>query len=307
MRIGQVDVKVVAKDMVTEFKEDDVTGMAAQSAYQLIFALPPMLIFFAALSGLVAQYTGVDVFARLMTLAEEALPEPVVQTLDIVLQGITSEASAGLLSFGFILAIWSASSALSTMIKLFNRAYGVEDDRSFFKQKGISLALTIGMAVSVIAAFVLFVFGERLGRWIASIAGLSGAFELIWNIGRWPVIIILIMLALAVLYWAGPAIDNSFRWISPGAVLAMALWLIATFGFSLYLRFSNPGSAYGALGTLVVLLFFLYVSSLILLLGAELNAILETRYNPSVIEDKESPPERQGGPGRVRQRARELA
>jgi len=307
MQLREVDYKAVGKEVVHEFSDDDVTGMAAQAAYQIVFSLPPLLIFFAALSGLVARYTGVDVFAQLLSLAQEGLPASVYDTVEIILGGIQDQSSAGLLSFGFVLAIWSASGALNTMISLFNRAYDVADSRGFVKKRLLSIGLTIGLAVLVIGAFVLFVFGQRIGLWIANSAGLGNTFTLVWNIVRWPAIVIFMMLALAILYWAGPAIQQTFRWISPGAIFATLLWLVATFGFSLYLNFSDPGSAYGILGGLVVLLLFLYVSSIVLLLGCEVNAVIDKRYDPKVIRDKAAHPERQEDPEMAQRRARELA
>ena len=106
-----------------------------------------------------------------------------------------------------------------------------------------------------------------------------------WNLARWPLAIASIVFILAVLYYAGPNIEQSFRWISPGSVLATALWLIATGGFGIYLQFSNPGSAYGVLGSVLVLMFYLYVTGIIFLLGAELNALIGRRYDPETVED----------------------
>ncbi len=157
------------------------------------------------------------------------------------------------------------------------------------------------------AAFVLFVFGEQLGQWLAELAGYGATFAAVWDVARWPVLVGFVVLALAVLYWAGPAIAHSFRWITPGAVVATLLWLAATWGFSLYLRFADPGSAYGALGALVVLLFFLYVSSIVLLVGAELNAVVDKRYDPEVVRAKAVHPERQTDDEAARRRAEELA
>ncbi|MDI3341207.1 MAG: YihY/virulence factor BrkB family protein [Sphaerobacter sp.] len=307
MRIGQVDVALVGKELFHEVRDDNVTGMAAQAAYQLIFALPPLLIFFAALSALVDRYTGVDVFGQALGLAEQALPASVYQTVEIILGGVQEQGTTGLLSLGFILALWSASGAVNTMIALFNRAYDVTDTRSFITKRLLSIGLTIGLAVLVIGAFVLAVFGQRLGVWIAELAGLGSEFTVVWDIARWPAVVIFVMLALAIFYWAGPDVDTSIRWLSPGAVVATILWLLATFGFSLYLRVSDPGSAYGVLGTLVVLLFFLYVSSVILLLGCELNAVIDKHYDPALIRQKAAEPERHEDADQARARAAAFA
>lgn len=273
---------LLGKELVRRVKNDDLFGMSSQAAYSLIFALPPLLIFFTALSSVVARYTGVNPFNELLELARQTLPGSVYQTLEMVLES-AREGGTGLLSVGFVLAIWGASGAINVMIKGFNRAYDVEEGRGFIKRKVLAIVLTIGLSVLVIVAFVLFVFGERLGRWLAGQAGLGETFSSAWNIGRWPVIIVFSMLSVALLYWIGPAVSRPFRWVSPGAILATLLWLGATYGFSIYLRISDPGNAYGALGALVVLLFFFYVSSLILLLGAEVDAAVEHAFGSRPI------------------------
>lgn len=307
MRIGHVDVKQAARDLFQAFKDDEVTGMGAQSAYGWIFALPPMLIFFTALSGAVNRYTGVDVFGQVLTLAQRGLPAPVYQTVSLVIDGVRNRGTSGFLSFGFVVALWSASNALDSVIQGANRAYNVVEHRSYVRRRGLEILLTAGLSLLVIGAFVLFVFGRRLGLEIAEAVGLGSTFTAVWNIVRWPAVVILIMVALAILYWVGPAIKLKFNWVSPGAVLATVLWLVATFGFSIYLGFSNPGSAYGVLGTLVVLLFYLYVMGIILLVGAELNAVLDLNYAPEVIREKVAYPERQTDPVAAQQRALALA
>jgi membrane protein len=124
---------------------------------------------------------------------------------------------------------------------------------------------------------VLFVFGRQIGVWIADKIGLGSLFSSLWNIGRWPVAVILVMLFLSLLFYLGPNIDQDWRWVSPGSIFATLLWVITVFGFKFYLAVSNPGSAYGIFGALVVLLFFLYVTGLIFLLGSELNAVILKR------------------------------
>lgn len=275
-------VVAISKETVNEFRRNDLMGMAHQAAYSLIFALPPLLIFFTALSSLAVRYTGVDVFAQVLDVARRGLPPPIYQTVDIVLKSAQSKAGTDVLSIGLVLALWGASGAVGAMMKAFNRAYDADDHRSYVKRKAIQIGLTLGLSVLVLASFILFVFGQRLGAWVAGRLGLGATFAAAWNIGRWPVIVIFSMVALAILYWAAPAIPKTFRWITPGAVLATLLWLGATFGFSLYLQIADPGSAYGALGALVVFLFFLYISSVILLLGAQLDAVVELRYDPEV-------------------------
>jgi|SRR5579875_3624088 len=275
MRIGRVDVVETLKETGKEFASDRLSGFAAQSAYHLIFALPPLLIFFTALSALSAQYTGVDAMARLLDLARRTTPATIYQTIKLILDSAKAGRSGGVLSIGFVLAIWSGSGAVNVLIQGINQAYGITEGRNFIVKRALSIGLTIGLGILTISAFILFVFGQRLGTWVADHAGLGSTFQFVWSIARWPVILIFIVVSLAIFYWVGPAIRLPFRWMSPGAIAATIGWLAATFGFSLYLRFANPGSAYGALGAVIVLLFFLNISSMIFLFGAELNSVLD--------------------------------
>ena len=308
MRLDPGDVTAIVKETARELVDDQVTEMAAAAAFRLILALPPLVIFFAALSSLVDQYTGVDAFATLQQQIREApLPQQVQDTIQLVLDTARRQGSPGLLSFGILLTLWAASGAIDALMKAFNRAYDTTETRPFVRRRLLALGLTIGLSLLLVAAFVLVVFGQRLGWWLADLAGYGPTFAAVWDVARWPVLVSFVVLALAVLYWAGPAIAHSFRWITPGAIVATLLWLAATWGFSLYLRFAEPGSAYGALGALVVLLFFLYVSSIVLLVGAELNAVVDKRYDPQVVRAKAAHPERQTDAEAARRRAEELA
>jgi membrane protein len=308
VRIGQVGVIATAKETVQEFMNDKVTMMAGDAAFRLILSLPPLVIFFAALSSLISEYSGYDVFGWIENqIAEAPVPSEAEDMIFMILDTADQQGSPGLLSFGIVLALWSASSAIGTFMQSFNIAYNTEESRGFVLQKAIAIGLTIGLSLFVIGSFVLFVFGQAIGSAIASSVGLGGTFELVWNIVRFPVLIFLFMIALAILYWKGPAMNQTFRWISPGAVFATIVWLIAVWGFSLYLQFSDPGSAYGALGTMVVLLLFLYMSSIVVMTGAELNSVIDRHYDPAVVETKASHPEYQTDPLTSQERARELA
>lgn len=308
MRIGQVDPVPVAKETGQAFMRDNVTVLAGDSAFRLVLSLPALVIFFAALSSLVNRYSGLDVFGWLETQVQEApMPAASQDMLTLLFDTAAQQGSPGIMSIGILLALWSASSAIGTFMQSFNVAYNTEETRGFVRQRLTAILLTIGLSLLVIGAFVLFVFGQRIGQAIASAAGLSSWFELAWNIGRWPVLIFMFMIALAVLYWKGPSMEQTFRWISPGAVVATLAWLVAAWAFSIYLQFSDPGSAYGALGTMVVLLLFLYMSSIVVITGAELNSAIDRHYDPAVVETKAAHPESQSDPLTSQQRAREMA
>ena len=276
-------VRVIGKRFYREFQRDDLPGQAAEVAYHLIFAVPPLIILFVMAAALLNEYTHLSVVSSLHSFVDKHAPASTIPVLDSVINNAVGKVGGGAASIGAattaLIALWSGSNAISSFMKAFNRAYDVDEARSFVKKKLIALGLTLALILVVILAFALFIFGRQIGVWIADQVGMGNAFSLAWSIGRWPAGIILIMLLLTFLYYLGPNVKQSFRWITVGSVAATILWIIAFFGFKLYLALSNPGSTYGAFGGLVVFLFFLYITSLIFIVGAEINATLENRFD----------------------------
>jgi membrane protein len=278
-----------AKQVMKDFSKDDVPGLAAEIAYHLVFALAPLLIFIISVAAIVDNYTGIDVSGQLQDLITEQAPEEAQDVLNTVVDNAVGEAGGGFASIGAItsllIALWSGSNAIATLMKAFNRAYAVTEARSFVKKKLVAIGLTILMGVLINLAFVLFVFGGDIGEWVADWFGLGTTFNWAWDIARFPLAIIFIMSLLAVLYYFGPNIDQTFRWISPGSVIATILWIAVVFGFQIYLTFASPGSAYGAFAGMIVLLFFFYVTGIVFLIGAEVNSVIGRQFDPATIGD----------------------
>jgi membrane protein len=285
-------VTVLGRKVLKEFRSDDVTGIAAEVAYHLIFAVPALIIFLFFLAALIDNVTDVGLANRLSTEIQNNAPEDTRDLLQSLVDNAIGQMSGGLASFGVLAAavvtVWSGSNATATLMKALNKIYEIDEDRPFVRKRLVALGLTVLLGAAVNLAFVLLVFGQRIGNWLAELIGVGSAFELVWNISRWPVSILLLLTLLAFVYWLAPNVEQSFKWISPGAVIAVVLWIVAVVGFSLYLRFSDPGSAYGSLGSIIVFLFFLYVSSIIFLIGAEVNAVLAIRFDPQTLEDVKS-------------------
>ena len=288
------DVKELGKEFYAQFKQDRVTSLAAAFAYHTVFAIPALIILTITIAAVIDSSTSVNVVSRLIDLIDQRAPADLHDLLISIVNNAVGKTSGGQASIGLAvtaaLALWSGSSAIGALINAFNRAYDVEETRPWLKFKLLVLGLTLLLTLFVNLAFVLLVFGQRIGGWIAGKAGLGGAFNFTWNFLRLPAAVAAIAIILTVLYSLGPNVDQPFRWSSPGSILATILWLVATGGFSLYLSISNPGSAYGALGSVLVLLFFLYVTGVIFLLGAELNAILWTRLHPESSSNTASEP-----------------
>jgi len=271
--------KALGTELYGAVKEDEVPTRAAAFAYNTAFALPALILLTVALAALVDRVTNVAVADHLRNLIRDRAPADTKDFLNGIVDNAIGKVGGGGASMGVlfaaVLALWGGSNAVGSLIEAFNRAFDAEEDRPFLKKKLLTLGLTLLLALLVNLAFVLLVFGGRIGHWVAERAGLGGAFDVLWNLLRWPVAVAAVVLGLAVLYCVGPNVARPFRWVSPGAVLATVLWLVAAAGFGLYLRFANPGSAYGAVGGVLVLLFFLYITGIVFLVGAELDAILD--------------------------------
>lgn len=292
----KVDVKEVARATWKEFSQDDCAGLAAESAYHILFSIFPLAIFSASMSAIINSIFGLDLFGKIMNALTSVLPADARSAIAEPLAKVLSNQSGGLLSFGIVTALWSGSAAVSTFIKALNRAYDVEETRPFWKRKGIEILLTLFVGIVASAAFIVIVFGGKIGDKIAGSMGWGHAFNVFWNIVRWPVILAFISLALAVLYWIGPNIKQKFQWISPGAVLATIVWLLAIGGFGLYVsKFGSYDKTYGTLGGMIVLLLVFYISSMVIMLGGQLNSELAKRYDPETIEDIGAHPEKDKG------------
>ncbi|RIK46237.1 MAG: hypothetical protein DCC58_03880 [Chloroflexi bacterium] len=284
------------KEIRTDLKRDDVPGLGAEIAYHAIFSIPPLVILVVTIAAAINQFTGYQVANRLIEVINENAPNEIRELLLTLVDNAIANVSGGLASIGVVtaalVAIWSGSNGVATLIKAFNRAYGVTDQRGWLALKAIAVGLTMLIALLINGAFLLLVFGEDVAGWLSSSLELGNELSTAIEFLRWPVSIALVMLVLGLLYYVGPAVDQSFRWISPGSVTATVLWLLTVFGFKLYLQLSNPGSAYGALGSIVVLMFFLYISGIIFVIGAEVNAILGTRFDPETVRDLAQNPDK---------------
>ncbi len=219
-------VRALGKEFYAEVKDDGVTTLAAAFAYHTVFAIPALLILTVTVAALLNRATDIHVAEHLRDLIRDRAPADTRDLLNSIVDDAIAKVGGGGASLGTLLtallALWSGSNAVGALIEAFNRAYDVEEGRPFVKKKLLTLGLTLVLALSVNIAFVLLVFGERIGHWIADQAGLGSAFDVIWNLSRWPLAIAAVALILAVLYYAGPDVEQSFRWSSPGSILATA-------------------------------------------------------------------------------------
>jgi membrane protein len=272
--LGPLDV---LKRAVKEFNEDDMATYASALAYQMFFSMFPFILFLISLVGFLHLP---DFFNWLREQANYVLPAQALEQVNPVIDQLQQNQQGGLLSVGIIVALWSASAAVRSLMTALNMAYDVEEGRPVWKRLPLSVFYTIGLALMLISAAALMVTGPQFLNWLTSYIGLEQVFITVWTWIRWPVAVILLMLAVAIIYYAAPDVEQDFRFITPGSVLAVVVWIAASLGFAFYVQnFGNYNAMYGGIGTIIIMLLYLYISSAVLLFGAEINAVIEHHSN----------------------------
>ncbi|HEX2182771.1 MAG TPA: YihY/virulence factor BrkB family protein [Rubrobacteraceae bacterium] len=262
------------KATVLEFQRDDALGIAAQLAYYLILALFPFILVLVSLLG---TFGSEELASEVLGYFQQVMPEQAYEIIRTFTENIISgEAEApGLFTFGILFTIWAASGAFAALINALNRAYDVEETRPFWKVRGIAILMTLGLSVLVLIGVLLLVLGPQIGTAIANVFGLERTFLVVWDVARWPVALFFMVFTVALLYYFAPDVEQPFRWITPGGLIGVLLWVLASVAFNFYVsNFGSYNKTYGSIGAVIVLLLYLYISSLTILFGATLNATL---------------------------------
>lgn len=267
-----VGVFELLKRTVKEFSKNDMTTYASALAYRAIFSLFPFLLFLIAMLGMLDLQ---EFFTWLREQVSMMLPPDALNLVNPVIDQMQHQKS-GLLSVGILVALWSASIGVRSLMNAMNKAYGVEEGRPAWKLMLLSVLYTIGLAVILLMMAGLMIVGPQVIEWLASHVGLKDIVVILWTWLRLPVVVFLMMLVVAVLYYVTPDVEQKFRFITPGSVLAVIVWIAASVGFGIYVNnFGNYDATYGSIGAVIVLLLYFYISAAVLLFGAEMNAVIE--------------------------------
>jgi membrane protein len=248
--------------------DHNVFGAAAELAYYFMLALFPMLIF---LTSLVSSFSGAR--QSIIGALSRVMPGDAMGLVSAALDDAISKRSGGLISIGILGTIWAASAGVSALTSTLNRVFDVKETRSYLRVKGIAIALTLALSVLVVIGILLVMFGDRFGTWAAGRLHLGSFLAVGLAVLDYAVGFGLLLAGLEVAYYFGPNKKRRWRWVTPGAFLAVAAVLIVSIMFSIYLRFAPSYSAtYGSLGAFVVLMVWLYLMSLVIMLGAEIDS-----------------------------------
>lgn len=269
-------LKLFFKELLNRIKEDSVTAMGAQLAYYLILSIFPFLIFFLNL----LSYTPIareEVLESLIVI----LPLDTQRLIMELLSETISKSSETLLSLGALTGMWAASRGIMSLIKSLNTAYGVEEKRSYLQLRGVAVLFTLALLVLLLIVLSTLVFGEVLGNMLFDYLGLAYKFMAIWKYLRILISLGFMILTFTLLYKFSPSIRNGgrmhFKHTFPGAVFASLGWILTSSLFSYYVNnFGDFGKTYGSLGGVIVLMIWLYISSIIIITGGEINATIKS-------------------------------
>jgi membrane protein len=265
----------VLKRTIREFNRDHLTDLAAALTYYGVLAIFPMLVVIVSLVGLLGHSVSQSLIHNLSTVA----PGTTKQILTNAIENIQRDRGASGVAFviGLVAAMWSASGYVAAFMRASNVVWDVEEGRPFYKTMPIRLVVTLitVMLLTVSAAAVVFT-GSLAGK-LGNLIGVGGSAVQVWDIAKWPVLALIVVVILAILYYTGPNVRQpGFRWVTPGGILAVVLWVLASAAFAFYVaHFSSYNKTYGALASVVIFLVWLWITNIVILLGAELNAEIE--------------------------------
>jgi len=259
---------------LAEYKRDNLSDWAAALTYYGVLSIFPGLLVAVSLVGL----AGHSVSQSLITNTGKFAPDSVKQILTVAIKQLQhSQSAAGIVALvGLAVAIWSASGYVAAFMRASNAIYDVPEGRPIWKTVPIRIAVTIVTLILLSASAVAVVITGSLARRVGQVLGVGSTAVTVWDIAKWPVLLVVVSFLVTLLYWASPNAKHRFRWVTPGGMLAVVLWLIASAAFGLYVaNFGAYNKTYGTLAAVIIFLVWLWISNSVILLGAELNAELE--------------------------------
>ncbi len=270
---GSPSLKQFGRDLYREVNDDNVFNGAAVLGFYLTLAIFPALILIMN----IIPYLPIErVDEAIMDLLGQALPADAHEMVEGVVREVTEERRGGLLSFSLIGTLWAASTGMYAVMRQLNITYNVQEERSFMRARGTALVLSIVFLLLVIAAFSLIVLGGVMEGWLESQFGFGGAILAAFSALRWVIIVFALMLVFAMIYRYAPNVEEKFKFLTPGAVVGVILLIVASLGFAFYVStFADYAATYGSLGAIIILMMWLYIAGLAILIGSEINVIIE--------------------------------
>ena len=292
-KLGGLTWRSLLSRVWAEIYEGDLSTRAAALSYYFLLALFPLLIFLTAALGYFAD-VGTELRKSLLDYLSSIAPRTASALVRATVAEITENADTGKLSFGLLAALWFASYGMGAVRDTLNSAYGVKESRPWWRVRLISLGVTMALAVLIVSALALMFYGGEIGAGLAARLDLGEAFESVWSILQWPIVLAFVLFSFALIYYFAPDLKHQkWYWITPGSLAGVLLWLLASFGFRIYLRYFDRYSVtYGSLGAVIVLLLWFYLTGAAILVGGKVNAVIEHAAARRGVPDAKLPGEK---------------
>ena len=287
-KLGGLTWRELGKRLWIEIYESDLFTRAAALSFYFLLALFPLLLFLTALIGYFAD-SGTELRENLHSYLSGVVPRSASELIYTTISEINKGAGGGKLSFGLIVALLFASSGMGAVSETLNAAYGVKESRPWWKVRLLAIGLTIALALLILSALVLMLYGGEIGESVSHRFGLSQAFIFAWAVFQWPIVLAFMLLAFALIYYFAPDLySQKWRWITPGSVVGIGIWILVSLGFRIYLRYYNTYSViYGSLGAVIILLLWFYLTGAAILVGGKVNAEIENEAAKTGASDAE--------------------
>ncbi len=252
--------------------DDEIFGRAAHLAYYWLFSIFPLLILLTGLLGFSPLASNFD---RWLDALSKVLPLDAFTLVQSTFHEITKQPRHGLISFSFLVVIWASSSGMGAVITALNKAFSATESRPWWLERLLAIALTLGLTFFIIAALMLIFFGDYLNEYIARVYGFGAIFTTIWNLTQWIVVIIFVLVGVELIYYFAPNIKQPWALFTPGAIFALVFWLVISYGFRFYVsRFADYSIFYGALGSVMILMIWMYLTAVAILVGGVINSVV---------------------------------
>lgn len=274
-KLGGLTFAQLGKRLWSKIEQDEVFTRSAALSYYFFSALVPMVFFLMAVLGLFASQSE-HLRNNLLRYAAEVMPTSAFALVEKTLREISTSSTGLKLIFGLVLSLWAGSGGMRSIMDALNRCYHVQEERPYWKQLLVSLALTVGMAVLAVCALAIVLYGREIARYVGASIGLSGFAMMAWKFAQLPLALFFVLVAFALVYYWGPDAEQQWQWITPGSIVGVVVWIAVSFLFRAYLHLYNSYSkTYGSLGAVIVLLLWLYITGLAILMGGEINSEIE--------------------------------
>jgi membrane protein len=283
---GNLSIYAVTISLINEFLEDSLLNKASSLAYNFMLALFPATLF---LFTLIAYIPVHNFQHNLLDLLRTILPTYAYLALENTIEDIIKHQNAGLLSLGFVTALYFATNGVSSLMQAFNNSSLILEKRSWLKRRGIAMLLTIGISIALIIAIAVMVAGEGVITYLQShVASKSHFWIYLLILSRWVIIVAIFFVTISLLYRYGPSHKLKWPFLSPGSILATGLAILTSFGFTFYINhFASYNKVYGSIGAIIVVMLWLYLNSMILLIGFELNASIDlSKRNLKIVKPR---------------------